>query len=183
VRSGLAIGLVFVLGGILAFQGVFSYTLSQQFCTSCHVMDGVTSEWRESPHGLNASGLTATCADCHVPPGVIPGFKMKLRSINKELIPWLRGINTPEKLEARREELAEGVWAHLRETDSSCRSCHQMTPAVQELQDTRARSEHESGEKDGQTCIECHDDGIAHAPIQKPEDPSEAEWDTEDFTL
>lgn len=184
MRSGLVIGLVVVLGGILAFQQVYSYTLSQQFCTSCHVMDGVAEEWRESSHGLNASGLSATCADCHVPPGLGPGLRMKLASIPNELIPWLRGIDTPEELEARRSSLANGVWEHLRATDSaSCRSCHQMTAAVLALQETRARTEHESGEEDGQTCIECHDDGIAHAPITKEEGPSEAEWDTEDFTL
>ncbi|MBW2420787.1 MAG: NapC/NirT family cytochrome c [Deltaproteobacteria bacterium] len=181
MRSGVAIGFVVILGGILLVQAGSSYTRSHQFCTSCHVMDGVTKEWSESPHGLNARGLSATCADCHVPPGLIPELRMKLHSVPAELIPWLRGTDTPEKLEARRVELAEGVWEHLRETDSaSCRRCHQMTEEVLNLQDTRAGSEHESGEKDGQTCIECHDDGIAHAPIPKEDDASGAE---EDFTL
>jgi hypothetical protein len=41
---------------------------SIEFCTCCHIMDAtVFEEYRHTTHYANASGVRATCADCHVP--------------------------------------------------------------------------------------------------------------------
>jgi nitrate/TMAO reductase-like tetraheme cytochrome c subunit len=185
MRSGLALALALLVGFLVAAaaEGVFRYTESQTFCTSCHVMDGVTREFRESAHGRNALGIKATCANCHVGHGYVAGVRAKVRSIHAELIPWLSGVRTPEQIEEKRLELAQRVWDRLRATDSaSCRSCHAMTDADLALQETRARAEHRDGAAEGQTCIDCHDDGIAHKKVAKPE-PEGDEWKQDDFEL
>jgi nitrate/TMAO reductase-like tetraheme cytochrome c subunit len=144
-------------------------------------MQDVFEEWRASPHFLNPAGMRVGCADCHIAPGAVALVESKLRALHAELLPWLRGLDTPEELEPRRELLAERVWSHLRESDSApCRSCHQTAPEVLALQAPRARELHASGEAEGKTCIDCHDDGIAHR--QKPK-LEEGEWKPEDFEL
>jgi nitrate/TMAO reductase-like tetraheme cytochrome c subunit len=170
--------------GAIAIEGTFQYTKSQSFCTSCHVMSGVEHEWTESVHGRNAKGIEVGCADCHVPPGRVAEARAKLHAIHAELLPWLGGVRRPEQIEERRLVLAERVWEHLRETDSAaCRSCHRMSPEALALQETRARAEHLDAAKAGQTCIECHDDGIAHSKLEKPEPGGGDEWKDEDFDL
>lgn len=180
----LVIGIL--LGGVLFAGGStgLDYFESDTFCTSCHVMDDIAAQWRESNHYANASGVKAGCADCHVTPGVVGSFRSKFRALHEELWPWLRGLDTPEEMAERRVEQAESVWAHLRATDSaSCRSCHQMGEATLALQSTRARSQHRDAEADGDTCIDCHDDGVAHRPIEKADAEEEDEWAEDDFTL
>jgi len=186
LRSALLLGSAVLLGfaAAAAFEGVLQVTGSQAFCTSCHVMAGVEREWSESVHGRNASGFKATCADCHVGPGRVAEVKAKVHAIRAELIPWLGGVRRPEQIEEKRLALAERVWQHLRETDSaSCRSCHEMTEQDLALQETRARAEHVDAAKQGQTCIECHDDGVAHKKVEKPEPEGGDAWKDEDFDL
>jgi cytochrome c-type protein NapC len=72
-------------------------------------------------------------------------------------------INTREKFEAKRRELAEHEWARLKANDSlECRNCHNFDYMDFTKQSTRASNMHStalaSGEK---TCIDCHK-GIAH---------------------
>ena len=170
--------------GAVAIEGSFQYAQSQTFCTSCHVMSGVEREWSESVHGRNANGIKVGCADCHVAPGRMAEVRAKVHAIRAELIPWLGGVRRPEQIEEKRLVLAERVWEHLRETDSaSCRSCHRMTQEDLALQETRARAEHLDGAKQGQTCIECHDDGVAHKKLENPEPEGGNEWKDEDFDL
>jgi nitrate/TMAO reductase-like tetraheme cytochrome c subunit len=170
--------------GAVAIEGSFQYTKSQAFCTSCHVMSGVEREWSESVHGRNPSGIEVPCADCHVAPGRAAEARAKLHAIRAELIPWLGGVRRPEQIEERRLVLAERVWEHLRETDSAaCRSCHRFTPDDLALQETRARAEHLDAAKLGQTCIECHDDGVAHQKVERPQPKGADEWKDEDFDL
>lgn len=180
----LAGGALLGIGLVAAVEGVFQYTTSQTFCTSCHVMDGIHQEWAESPHGRNALGIEVTCAQCHIAPGRIAEARAKVRAIHAELIPWLSGVRTPKQIEEKRLVLAQRVWKHLRETDSSsCRSCHRMNEADLALQTTRARAEHQDAAQQGQTCIECHDKGVAHHRVEKPEPKGKDEWNNNDFNL
>jgi nitrate/TMAO reductase-like tetraheme cytochrome c subunit len=73
-------------------------------------------------------------------------------------------IDTREKFEAKRLELAERVWATMQSTDSrECRNCHALISMDLELQDKSAQKRHtlESVRESGKTCIDCHK-GIAH---------------------
>ncbi|MEA7581093.1 NapC/NirT family cytochrome c, partial [Salmonella enterica subsp. enterica serovar Anatum] len=39
-----------------------------EFCVSCHSMQPVYQEYKQSVHFQNASGVRAECHDCHIPP-------------------------------------------------------------------------------------------------------------------
>ena len=118
-----------LLGVVMAngFSFVMHATSSPEFCANaCHYMrDFVAPEVANSVHGRNASGVAATCPDCHVPQ---PFLAKAMRKIEATREGWghLRGIiDTRDKFEAHRLRMAERVWAGMKATDSrECRSCH-----------------------------------------------------------
>jgi nitrate/TMAO reductase-like tetraheme cytochrome c subunit len=166
---GIPIGGFLMFGAGIIFWGGFNtavhLTNSLRFCTSCHEMETVYEEYKESPHYKNASGVRAICPDCHVPREWGPMMAVKLRATINELPKKIMGtIDTPEKFEARRLELAKHVWKRMKETDSrECRNCHSFGAMELELQDKSARKKHipERALEKGETCIDCHK-GIAH---------------------
>ena len=158
-----------LVGGVagVIFWGGFNtfmeHTNTMEFCISCHEMKStVYEEYRKSPHFSNPSGVRATCPDCHVPKEWIPKLKRKIQATN-ELFHHFRGtIDTKEKFEALRGEMAERVWAVMKANDShECRNCHSWEAMDFHKQTPRAREKMEEARKDGKTCIECHK-GIAH---------------------
>ena len=81
-------------------------------------------------------------------------------------------IDTKEKFEARRAELAHHVWKRMKSTDSlECRNCHSAESMSGELQSERAQKRHRKAFAEGMTCIDCHF-GIAH---NEPEGPGPRE--------
>jgi cytochrome c-type protein NapC len=122
----------------------------------------VFREYRQSTHYLNRTGVRATCPDCHVPREWTHKVLRKIRASN-ELYHWIRGsINTREKFQAKRYELANHVWSNMRATDSrECRNCHRNEFMAREDQPLMAKKTHEVGIAWGKTCIECHQ-GITH---------------------
>ncbi len=66
-----ALLLVGGVAGVLfwgGFHTALEVTNTMDFCISCHEMkDNVYQEYRKSAHFQNASGVRATCPDCHVP--------------------------------------------------------------------------------------------------------------------
>jgi nitrate/TMAO reductase-like tetraheme cytochrome c subunit len=79
-------------------------------------------------------------------------------------------IDTPEKFEEHRWELANHVWKAMKSTDSrECRNCHSFDAMDFEHQSQRARDKMQEASQKGGTCIDCHK-GIAH---KKPVDPNE----------
>lgn len=75
----------------------------------------------------------------------------------------MRGvINTPEKFEQLRMQMATNVWKTMESTDSrECRSCHNAEAMELSVQSEAARERHQRGVKESKTCIDCHK-GIAH---------------------
>ena len=168
-RFGRAAALL-VLGSVIGvvawggFNTAMEATNSMSFCISCHEMKStVYEEYTKSPHFRNASGVRATCPDCHVPKEWGPKLWRKIQATN-ELFHHFRGtINTAEKFEEKRAQLAESVWAGMKATDSrECRNCHSWEAMDFHKQSPRSREKMEPGLKEGKTCIECHQ-GIAHA--------------------
>jgi nitrate/TMAO reductase-like tetraheme cytochrome c subunit len=158
--AGAVAGVVF-WGG---FNTAMEATNSMAFCISCHEMkDNVYQEYVKSPHYRNASGVRAICSDCHVPKEWGPKVWRKIQASN-ELYHHLRGtIDTPEKFEAKRAELAEHVWATMIANDShECRNCHSWDAMDHQKQTPRGAEKMQAGRKEGKTCIECHK-GVAHA--------------------
>ncbi len=160
VAVGMFSGLVF-WGG---FNTGMEETNRLDFCISCHEMrDTVFQEYKETIHYKNRSGVRATCPDCHVPKDWGHKFLRKVQA-SQEL--WGKfvtaSIETPEKFEGKRMELAQHVWAAMKETDSrECRNCHSWDAMNPKKQTSRARKKMEQGQKEGKTCIDCHK-GVAH---------------------
>jgi cytochrome c-type protein NapC len=152
------------------FNTAIEATNSLEFCISCHEMrDNVYQEYKKTIHFSNPVGVRAICSDCHVPHDW--GHKM-LRKMQASFEVWghLTGyVDTPEKFEAHRLELASHEWARMKSTDSrECRNCHSLESMDLAAQKPSARTSHEGAKTDGQTCIDCHK-GIAH---KKPVDPN-----------
>ncbi|MNT12148.1 Cytochrome c-type protein NapC [compost metagenome] len=72
-------------------------------------------------------------------------------------------VDTREKFESHRREMAEREWQRMKETDSrECRNCHNFEYMDFSLQGRRAAQMHSTNLASGQnTCIDCHK-GIAH---------------------
>ncbi|MCK5360699.1 MAG: NapC/NirT family cytochrome c [Gammaproteobacteria bacterium] len=160
-----AMAFFFVTGIILwgAFNTAMEKTNTLEFCISCHEMEStVYQEYKHSTHFTNSSGVRAICSDCHVPKDWVPKVIRKIRATN-ELYHWMTGsIDTPEKFEARRHELASRVWDSMKATDSrECRNCHQFSVMALENQARFAARIHGDAADNGKTCIDCHQ-GITH---------------------
>ena len=165
-----------ILGGF--FWGSFNWgmdlTNTEQFCISCHEMkDNVYEEYRNTVHHNNRTGVRATCADCHVPKEWGAKVIRKIQASNDLYHTFLGTIDTKEKFEAKRLELARRVWKTMKATDSrECRNCHDFESMDYTKQQRRAINQHVKGFDNGETCIDCHK-GIAHSlPDMHEVDPS-----------
>lgn len=162
---GFIAGIVFLLGTHAAFEA----TNSLEFCISCHEMErGVYQEYKQSVHYNNASGVQVICADCHVPKTWGAKVVAKIKA-SADVYYWLVGsIDTPEKFEAKRYQLAQRVWKIMQESDSrECRSCHDFDAMKADDQGLFAGLKHKQAKEKGQSCIDCHK-GIAHQLPQPP---------------
>ena len=82
-RKNIIIIFIIFFSGVLAFAGfnsILAYTNEMEFCTSCHSMKINLEEYKETLHYKNASGVQATCSDCHVPKQFFPKMKSKILS-------------------------------------------------------------------------------------------------------
>ncbi|MCC6195626.1 MAG: NapC/NirT family cytochrome c [Burkholderiales bacterium] len=154
-----------LVGGafMVAGAGALAWTNTESFCIGCHEMrENVYAEYKGTIHDRNRTGVRATCSDCHVPREPGPMLLRKAQA-TFELWGHLTGvIDTKEKFEQHRYELARRVWTRMKETDSlECRNCHKYDSMDPEAQSERSKARHEKGKAEGLTCIDCHF-GIAH---------------------
>ena len=171
----LAVGVVgaLVIGG--GATAGLAWTNTEAFCIGCHEMrDNVYAEFKDTPHDRNASGVRAKCPDCHVPREAVDLLIRKVQA-SGELWGKLTGkIDTAEKFDEHRYQLAVNVWKRMKTTDSrECRHCHTQAAMDAALQSERAQTRHDKATREGMTCIDCHF-GIAH---QEPEGPGPQEID------
>ena len=167
-----------VVGGIL-FWGGFNWALestnSMEFCISCHEMrDNVFQELQQTIHYKNRSGVTAICSDCHVPHDWFFKIRRKIQASNEVLHKILGTIDTREKFETHRLELAQHVWETMRANHSrECRNCHSvehMDPKKQSAAAVAANMP--QAVANGLNCIDCHQGIAHHAPKFPDEDDS-----------
>jgi trimethylamine-N-oxide reductase cytochrome c-type subunit TorC len=155
-----------MVAGIVGWGGfntVLEATNGLDFCISCHEMrDTVYVEYQRSPHYQNPSGVRATCPDCHVPRDWGHKLARKIQASN-ELFHWAIGsIDTPEKFEAKRHDLAVREWERMRASDSrECRNCHSFEAMDFHKQSMKAARAMRDAAKAGKTCIDCHK-AVAH---------------------
>lgn len=167
-------GLVFFTGALAfgVFGSVMESTNRLSFCTSCHTMKIPLKEYQESLHYTNISGVRATCADCHVPRAFGPKLLAKVLAAKDVWHEIMGTIDTPEKFEAHRWEMAQRVWQKMRATNSrECRSCHIESAMDLKEQDPTARKKHKKAKLNSKTCIDCHQ-GVAH---EQPDEPENSE--------
>lgn len=154
VAGGIA-GIAFILF-LIEFD---HYSSSEEFCTACHSMEMAAEPYRNSVHYNSASGVRASCGDCHVSEGVIAatwdhfiGGKDLVRQISGALFgpnyddPVIHALHLPEAAFATRR------W--FKENDSkTCRRCHNQEAILGTRPDTAAIHREEA---EGKTCIDCH---------------------------
>jgi cytochrome c-type protein NapC len=146
------------------------------FCISCHEMrDTVYQEYKQTIHYSNRTGVRATCPDCHVPHEWGPKVWRKMKA-SLEVWGKITGeIDTPEKFEAKRMELATNEWNAMKAVDSrECRNCHSFDGMSSEKQKQSVFKKHMAAKDEGKTCIDCHK-GIAHHLPKEYRDPDEEE--------
>jgi cytochrome c-type protein NapC len=159
-----------LIGGFVAgimfwggFNTMVEVTNTEQFCISCHEMEqNVYREYRQTIHYTNRTGVRATCPDCHVPKDWTHKMIRKVQATNELWHHFLGSVDTKEKFDAKRIQLATNVWRAMKTTDSrECRNCHNFVQMDYSVQEKRAADKHQDGFKKGMTCIDCHK-GVAH---------------------
>lgn len=168
--AAIAVAVLLIAGfviGILFWGGLHwavELSSNEEFCISCHEMsDHSYADLKETIHFSNRTGIRATCSDCHVPDEWIHKMRAKIIA-TKDVYFHLTGkIDTPEKFEAHRLEMALNVWHSMKASDSrECRNCHEKVWMDTSAQWGGAQRHHEIALENGNlTCIDCHQ-GIAH---------------------
>jgi trimethylamine-N-oxide reductase cytochrome c-type subunit TorC len=157
--------ILFIAGVIAwgAFNTAMEATNTMEFCIGCHEMeDNVYAEYKGTIHFHNRSGVRASCSDCHVPDDWGPKVVRKIQA-TKELWGKLTGvIDTKEKFEEHRLEMAQREWKRMRANGSrECKNCHSYDAMHAEKQTSRAKKFMNDAAKTNVACIDCHK-GIAH---------------------
>lgn len=174
-RWKLALGLTFLgvfasIFLIVAGAAGLAWTSTEEFCISCHEMkNNVYAEFKGTIHDQNRTGVRAICPDCHVPRAVGPLLLRKVQATMELYGHFItHKIDTKEKFEANRHELATRVWTRMKSTDSlECRNCHKFNGMSHELQSPKAQKQHAKMATEKVTCIDCHF-GIAHTEPAGP---------------
>lgn len=162
------LGLIVVgfFGGIIFWGGFntgMEATNTMEFCIGCHEMrNNVYEEYKTTVHFSNRTGVRAVCSDCHVPKDWTHKIMRKIQA-SKEVFGKITGvIDTKEKFEAHRLEMAEREWARMKSRNSiECRNCHSFDAMSPEMQKKTPYKKHMEAKAEGKTCIDCHQ-GIAH---------------------
>lgn len=166
----LAIG---IIGGIIIWGALntgVEFTNRTEFCINCHEMTIPYEEYKKTIHYSNRTGTTVSCSDCHVASSKHPfdyARKLTRKAVAaRDVIGHITGIvDTPEKFEAHRLEMAKREWARMKAADSQeCRNCHKFETMDKSKQKDRSAVKHEGAIEDGKTCIDCHK-GIAHKSV------------------
>lgn len=186
-RSALIALVLGGLGGVLfmAFLIEFDhFSSSNQFCTTCHSMSYAQESYRQSVHYNSASGVRASCGDCHVSEVVFAAtwdHVMGTRDLVKQYFgpdyddPTINLLHLPEAaFQARR-------W--FRERDSAtCKRCHELAAIQGKRADTALIHQEEA---EGKTCVDCHYN-LVHRKVPSEETFKREVWNrmvVEEFAL
>lgn len=152
-------GMLFV-GFLIEFH---HFASSNAFCTSCHSMTFAAATYQQSRHYNSASGVRASCGDCHVSPGLLASTWDHLMGVNDLFNqffgpdyddPVINALHLPEAAFAAR------AWFRKRDS-ASCRACHVQEAILGERPHTAAIHREETA---GKTCIDCHYN-LVHRPV------------------
>lgn len=144
------------------------------FCISCHEMrDTVYREYKKTSHYSNRMGVRAVCADCHMPRDMARELLRKILATRELWEKFNGSVDTTEKFEARRMELAKLEWARMKASNSrECRNCHAFDAMRKTSEKNLVYNKHMKAKEEGKTCIDCHK-GIVHYLPRGYMDPDE----------
>lgn len=171
----LGLGVLLVLGAIggvvakVGFDETLHRTSTEEFCVSCHSMEGVQAELKETAHWKNEHGVAAQCADCHLPHDTIPKYMRKIQAL-KEVYAEATGKYDEEgSFEKHRYEMAKREWDRMSANGSAeCKACHSYERMDFDKMSQEARDRMMPAAEKNQSCIDCHK-GIAHHMPKAPE--------------
>ncbi|WP_135076321.1 NapC/NirT family cytochrome c [Terasakiella sp. SH-1] len=156
---------LFVIGVVCwgGFHMALDYTNQTEFCISCHEMkDNVYEEYKRTVHYQNPSGVRAGCADCHVPKDWGAKLVRKIKATGELYGAMIGKIDTKEKFNAHRMDMARKVWNQMRENGSQeCKNCHSYEAMHLDKQGENAQKFMRPAAQKGEACIDCHK-GVAH---------------------
>ncbi|MEZ8026023.1 trimethylamine N-oxide reductase cytochrome c-type subunit [Enterovibrio norvegicus] len=157
------VGAVIAISGVIAMNKTFEVFSSTEFCTSCHTMQQNYEEYKQSIHYSNAKGIRAECVDCHQPKDFVGKVWRKMGAATDLYHHFITGkIDTPEKFEEHRLELAQKVWDRMADENyKTCTTCHSYDAMDHSKQSVQAMKEMIPAAKENMACVECHK-GIAH---------------------
>lgn len=158
VAVGIAVGVI----GVPTFNYAVHETSTDEFCLLCHARD-IELEYAGTAHDSNRTGIRVSCQECHLPRAYWPKLIRKTQSGIHDIYHHMLGtIDTPEKFEAHRMEMAIPTWDRMKANDSSlCRHCHDQSKWDLAKQSAKSREFHTTALSNGKTCIDCHK-GLAH---------------------
>jgi cytochrome c-type protein NapC len=159
---------------LVGFNAAVDATNTLEFCTGCHEMrEMVYTEYRDTIHYSNRTGIRVTCADCHVPRSTPYKLLRKAKATFELWGHFTGSIDTREKFEAMRMQMATNEWERMKASGSrECRSCHDFADMRAKKQGPRAQKKHAKAQQEGKTCIDCHK-GVAHLLPAEYVDPEE----------
>jgi cytochrome c-type protein NapC len=175
--SLLALLVIGFFAGIIFWGGFntgLEATNTLEFCTTCHEMrDNVYQEYKETIHFSNRTGVRAICSDCHVPKDWVHKIIRKSKAAFEVWGKITGDIDTKEKFEAKRMELATHEWERMKGSDSrECRNCHSFEAMSGDIQKQTVYKKHMKAKDAGKTCIDCHK-GVAHHLPKEYEEPED----------
>jgi len=155
----------FLMGVIFwgGFNTALEATNTEEFCISCHSMESKPyQELQKTVHWSNHSGVRATCPDCHVPHNWSRKVARKIEA-SSDVWGWLfQTVNTSEKFEDKRLEMATREWARFERDDSlACKGCHDYKSMDWNSMSKLAQKQMKRAAENDQSCVDCHK-GIAH---------------------
>lgn len=131
------------------------YTSSNEFCNTCHSMTYAAGAYQESVHYNSASGVRASCGDCHVSEGVFAAtydHALGTKDLIKQMFgpryddPAVNLVHLPDAAFRARE------WFRARDS-STCKRCHAIDAIQGKRANTHAIHQEETA---GKTCVDCH---------------------------
>jgi nitrate/TMAO reductase-like tetraheme cytochrome c subunit len=146
------------VGGLLFMTFLLEfdhYTSTNEFCTTCHSMSYADETYRQTVHFDSASGVRASCGDCHVSEGVFAAtwdHAIGSKDLFKQLFgpdyddPVINTLHLPEAAFAARK------WFRARDS-ATCKRCHVQDAIQGKRADTAAIHREET---EGKSCIDCH---------------------------
>ena len=153
IAVGIAIGIIGMLGAERADQ----HFSSNEFCISCHSMEkNAFSEFKQSRHGTTATGVSPTCAHCHLSAGLVPVWIDHVFGTKDLIVELTRDFSQQSVYDDAVPAMADTVRMRmLAEGSRNCQKCHSMSG----IQPTRSRGQAQHKQalnKGNANCIACH---------------------------